>query len=84
MTDADERNFFTDATLLEDPYDQLRAWRQECPLRREPHHDVVMVTGYDEVVAIYNDTEHFSSCTSVTGPFPGFRFHWTGPTTSPI
>jgi cytochrome P450 len=31
-----------------------------------------MVTGYDEVVAIYNDTESFSSCTAVTGPFPGF------------
>ncbi|MGV0716621.1 cytochrome P450 [Mycolicibacterium sp. XJ662] len=46
--------------------------RDECPLRREKHHDVVMVTGYDEGVAIYNDTERFSSCISVTGPFPGF------------
>ena len=31
-----------------------------------------MVTGYDEGVAIYNDTERFSSCIAVTGPFPGF------------
>ena len=46
--------------------------RTECPLRREKYHDVVMVTGYDEAVAIYNDTERFSSCLSVTGPFPGF------------
>lgn len=72
MSDVDARDFFTDTELLEDPYDWFRALREECPLRREPHHDVVMVTGYDEVVAIYNDTEHFSSCTSVTGPFPGF------------
>jgi cytochrome P450 len=31
-----------------------------------------MVTGYDEAVAIYGDTANFSSCNSVTGPFPGF------------
>ena len=31
-----------------------------------------MVTGYDQGVAMYNDTTRFSSCDSVTGPFPGF------------
>jgi cytochrome P450 family 150 subfamily A5 len=31
-----------------------------------------MVTGYDEGVEIYIDTKRFSSCISVTGPFPGF------------
>lgn len=72
MGDIDERDFFTDGELLVDPYRHLHALRDECPLHREPHHDVVMVTGYDEVVSIYNDTEHFSSCTAVTGPFPGF------------
>jgi cytochrome P450 len=39
---------------------------------RERHHDVVLVTGYDEAVEVYNDTETFSSCNSVSGPFPGF------------
>src|SRR6185369_11565475 len=33
---------------------------------------VMMVTGYDEAIAVYNDTETFSSCNSPTGPFPGF------------
>ncbi len=68
----DAVDFFTDNELLHDPYDYLAVLRDECPLRREPHHDVVMVTGYDEGVAIYNDTARFSSCISVTGPFPGF------------
>ena len=72
IDDVDTPDFFTDGTLLKDPYAWLHALREECPLRREVHHDVVMVTGYDEVVSIYNDTEHFSSCTSVSGPFPGF------------
>ncbi|CAJ1502858.1 cytochrome P450 [[Mycobacterium] burgundiense] len=70
--DVDAPNFFTDNQLLDDPYDYLAALREECPLRREPHHGVVMVTGYEEGVAIYNDTARFSSCTAVTGPFPGF------------
>ncbi len=70
--DIDTPDFFTDGALLRDPYAWFHALREECPLRREVHHDVVMVTGYDEVVSIYNDTTHFSSCTSVSGPFPGF------------
>lgn len=70
--DLDSVDFFTNNQLLQDPYDYLAALRDECPLRREPHHGVVMVTGYDEGVAIYNDTARFSSCISVTGPFPGF------------
>ena len=41
-------------------------------MQREPHHDVVMVTGYEEACAIYTDAETFSSCNAVTGPFPGF------------
>ncbi len=72
VNDIDEFDFFSGDELLVDPYPYFDALRSECPVRREPHHDVVMVTGYDEVVAIFNDTETFSSCTSVTGPFPGF------------
>ncbi|MGZ7012367.1 MAG: cytochrome P450, partial [Acidimicrobiales bacterium] len=41
-------------------------------VRHEQHHDVMMVTGYDEAIAVYNDTATFSSCNSPTGPFPGF------------
>ncbi|BBZ32550.1 cytochrome P450 [Mycolicibacterium confluentis] len=70
--DVDERDFFTDSTVLHDPYEFLAQMRTQSPLLPEPHHGVVMVTGYDEGVSIYNDTENFSACLSVTGPFPGF------------
>ena len=30
-----------------------------------------MVTGYEEAIAVFHDTATFSSCNSVTGPFPG-------------
>lgn len=72
VNEFDAFDFFKGDELLVDPYPYFEALRQECPLQREPHHGVVMVTGYDEAVAIYNDTETFSSCISVTGPFPGF------------
>jgi cytochrome P450 family 150 subfamily A5 len=65
-------DFFRDDSLVPDPYPYFDALRQRCPAVREPHHDVVLVTGYDEAVAVYNDAETFSSCNAVTGPFPGF------------
>ncbi len=72
MFDPDAVDFFAGSELLADPYPYFEALRAECPIRREPHHDVLMVTGYDEAMKIYNDADSFSSCTAVTGPFPGF------------
>ena len=65
-------DFFTDDSLVEDPYPYFEYLRAQGPVFREPHHDVVMVTGYAEAVAVYRDTGTFSSCNSVSGPFPGF------------
>ena len=65
-------DFFRDESLVEDPYPFFRYLREQCPVVREPHHGVMMVTGYAEAVEIYNDPARFSSCNSVTGPFPGF------------
>ena len=65
-------DFFLGTELLADPYPYFDALRAQCPVQREDHHGVYMVTGYEEALAVLNDTEHFSSCTSVTGPFPGF------------
>src|SRR5262245_45875307 len=72
MTGFDSVDFFRDESLVPDPYPYFDALRQRCPAVREPHHDVVLVTGYDEAIAVYNDAETFSSCNAVTGPFPGF------------
>ncbi|BCO34441.1 cytochrome P450 [Mycobacterium heckeshornense] len=72
MTDLTAMDFFRDERLVENPYPYFEALRRQCPVVREPHHDVMMVTGWDEAVAVFNDAETFSSCISVTGPFPGF------------
>jgi len=70
--DFDAIDFFTDQSVVADPYPYFEHLRTRCPVQRESHHDVVMVTGYDEAIAVYHDTDVFSSCNAVTGPFPGF------------
>jgi len=72
MSDLEALNFFRDDALVADPYPYYDALRGQCPVHREPHHNVTMVTGYEEAVEVLNDNEIFSSCISVTGPFPGF------------
>ncbi|HEY8523820.1 MAG TPA: cytochrome P450 [Acidimicrobiales bacterium] len=72
LSDFDSLDFFRGNELVADPYPYFDHLRDRCPVTREPHHGVVMVTGYDEASAVYTDTETFSSCNSVTGPFPGF------------
>ena len=65
-------DFFRDEALLVEPFSYYDAVREQCPVWRESHHDVVLVTGYEEAIDVFNDADTFSSCTSVTGPFPGF------------
>ena len=72
MTDWRSIDFFTDETLIEDPYPYFEELRAECPVLPLPHHGVVAVTGYDEASGVYRDTESFSSCNSVIGPFAAF------------
>ncbi|HUH68927.1 MAG TPA: cytochrome P450 [Mycobacterium sp.] len=72
VNDFTEMDFFRNQRLVENPYPYYEALRQQCPVTRENHHGVAMVTGWDEAVGVLNDAETFSSCISVTGPFPGF------------
>ena len=65
-------DFFRDGRLTDDPYTFYEALRNKCPVSREDHYGVTMVTGWQEAVDVYNDADTFSSCISVTGPFPGF------------
>lgn len=65
-------DFFHDSALVADPYPMLARMRTESPVLREPTQGVLVVTGYDEVLAVVGDHESFSSCNTVTGPFPGF------------
>lgn len=71
-TDHDAVDFFRGDEYITDPYPYFDWLREQCPVQHERHHDVMMVTGYEEAIAVYNDTDTFSSCNSPSGPFPGF------------
>src|SRR5215213_1545197 len=72
IQDSSSPDYFSDDRLLQNPYPYLAALRDRCPVIREDHHGVAMVTGWQEAVDVYNDAATWSSCISVTGPFPGF------------
>ena len=57
-SEFDAVDFFRTRPLYQDPYPYYEYLREHGPVWREPHHDVVMVTGYDEAIAVLNDTEH--------------------------
>ena len=72
MANYDSVDFFTDQSLIEDPYPYFDHLRAQCPVLPTEHYGVVAVSGYDEASDIYRDVETFSSCNSVIGPFATF------------
>lgn len=71
MSNLENLDFFTDKSLVDDPYDYYDAIRS-CPIWREPKHGVVMVSGYDEAVAVQRGAdETLSVCNIVSGPWSG-------------
>jgi cytochrome P450 len=72
MTDWTTIDFFTDQSLVEDPYPYFDELRSAAPVLLLPHLGVVAVTGYDEANEVYRDLDTFSSCNSVVGPYATF------------
>jgi cytochrome P450 len=72
MSDWETIDFFNDESLVEDPYPYFDDLRSQCPVLPLPHLGVVAVTGYEEIQDVYRDTDSFSSCNSVVGPYATF------------
>ncbi len=66
-TDYDAIDFFRARDLYQNPYAYYEYLREHGPVWREPHRGVVMVTGFEEAIAVYNAPETFSSCNAVAG-----------------
>ena len=84
VSDWQTTDFFFDESLVDDPYpyfEQLRAAGSVLPL---PHLGVVAVTGYDEISDVYRQTDTYSSCNSVIGPFATFPVPLEGDDVSEI
>lgn len=73
MTEFETVDFFTDESLIPDPYPYFDHLRSKCPVVQATPFNVLAVTGYEEALAVYKDPA-FSSCVSVAGPFSGMPF----------
>ncbi|GAS87709.1 cytochrome P450 [Mycolicibacterium brisbanense] len=78
MTDLAVADYFSDPALAQDPYDYYEYLRGRGPVFAEPHHGVVAVTGYLEVMAAFKDTDSFSAINAIGGPFPPLPFEPEG------
>ncbi len=70
MTDYESVDFFTDESLVPNPYPYFDHLRSKCPVTLATPFNVLAVTGHEEAMAVYKDPA-FSSCISVAGPFSG-------------
>lgn len=74
MTDFSQIDIYTDVSLVDDPWAYFEYLRDQGPITRLPHRNVLAVTGFEEALAIYADTASFSSVNAVTGPLPDLPF----------
>ncbi len=74
MTDLASVDFFSDPAVSQSPYEYWDYLREQGPVVREPHHNVVAVTGYQEVMAAFKDHDSFSAVNAIGGPFPPLPF----------
>jgi cytochrome P450 len=84
MTDFDAVDFFSDQSLIEDPYPYFEHLRSKCPVTPTSHYGVLAVSGYDESIEILRDVEEFSSCNAAIGPFATFPVPLEGDDVSEI
>lgn len=72
--DFDAIDYFTDPSLVPDPHPYFDHLRSKCPVVREPNYGVLAITGYEEANTVLKDTDTYSSCIAVAGPFPPLPF----------
>ncbi|MEW2483199.1 cytochrome P450 [Mycolicibacterium peregrinum] len=73
-TDYDTIDYFTDQSLVPDPHPYFDHLRSKCPVVTEPNYGVMAITGFEEATTVLKDTDTFSSCIAVAGPFPPLPF----------
>ena len=66
--DLADRDYFTDHSILLDPYEYFEALREKGPIYRLPGRDIFMITGFAESLEVLANTVDFSSIVCVGGP----------------
>lgn len=74
MADYSKTDFYTDVSIVDDPWPYFEYLRGQGPVVPLPYHNVVAVTGHDEAIQVLNNPSLFSSINAPTGPFPPLPF----------
>lgn len=75
-----ETDFYSDPAMIADSRPYFEAMRARGPIVREPFHNSLIVTGYDEALKILvNKDGVYSNAMSILGPLPGLPFKPEGP-----
>ncbi len=74
MSNYDAVDYFTDQSLVPDPHPYFDHLRSKDPVCCPINNGVLAVTGWEAANAVYKDTESYSSCVAVAGPFTPMPF----------
>jgi cytochrome P450 len=73
-----ERDYFTDHSILRDPYAFFEDIRARGPVHRQKRRDVVFVTGFKEAIEVLNNARDYSSSISLPGAGAALPFQPKG------
>ena len=74
MENLAERDYFSDHSILTDPYAYFEAVRAKGPIYQIPDSGIVVVTGFDEILEVMKNTADFSSVIAPQGPAAALPF----------
>jgi cytochrome P450 len=83
MQNLAERDYFSDHSILRDPYAYFEAIRAKGPIYQLPGSGLVIITGFDETLAVLNNTTDFSSVIAPQGPAAPLPFEPVGADITP-
>jgi len=78
MKPLEELDYFTDHSILRDPYSYFEAIRAKGPVYRHPESAIVFVTGFAETLEVLSNTKDFSSAIAPQGPAAPLPFQPAG------
>jgi cytochrome P450 len=68
MRDFETLDIITDEAVQQDFRPYFEYLRSKCPVAKEPHHGMMIVTGHQPTVEVYQQGDTFTHCQMVGGP----------------
>jgi cytochrome P450 len=78
MQTLEERDYFTDFSILKSPYEYFEAIRAKGPVHQLAGSNIVVVTGFEESLQVLNNYKDFSSAIAPQGPAMPLPFNPEG------